>query len=547
MAKAIVPKLVGSARTRSSEGQKTLKLDEQPSAEDKTTGGTGSSRDDKPTRQLENKLPRLDVITKLIVDGDEEHMLEVIRGWGSKQLADRTLEFLERNKTGVDKKHALTDKLVKLTNFQATGVLMRMYEQKTIDARKNTELWKSLVTDGGSDTEEENKHARHTTWEEAPMQDEDDTYEDIDENIITSDDTMMIISYFASLRDHEGFVDSGPNNSRIDLLSFMIEHLKLDLKNYNAFLEHTRQELDDTIVKYKPVLGQNNWKMQAFLMTNLKVRRDAAKARHPKTFTSLEEAQANRLEFTPWWSDKTGGDVYRGGRPHLPEVNVRTLGEHKNFVNERRSQSRPSGAPLDEVTRRAMEGMNMEEDTNRQRRGRSPGGDRQTGRSNTMAQEMSTQNMNEMRISREEHTLDWTKDMETNFLNPMNSRHGQSNRTNWMQLSEGMKNIDRKTYRTAQGRPITSPDEQDNHFAAHLKHIMDLHRNYRTSSEEYWRIINYVNSEGVGSLSTKPCKYFSEGTLCRNGENCHHLHVRLNELGGGTAGGSTGRGTKRRG
>jgi hypothetical protein len=450
----------------------------------------------------------------------------------------------------VDKKNAHTDRLLKLTNFQATGVLMRMYEGKTMDARKNIELWTTLVMDGGSDTEEENKPAKHTAWEEAPMDDEDDDDEFIDENTITSDDTMKITGYFASLRDNEAFVDSGPNNSRIDSLSYMIEHLKLDLKNYNAFLEHTRQELDDTIVKYKPVLGQNNWKMQAFLTTNLTVRRGEAKARHSRTFKTLEEAKDNRLEFTPWWSDKTGGDVYRGGRPHLPEVNVHTLGEHRNFLQERRSQSRPSGAPLDEVTRRAMEGMNMEDATNRQMRGRSPGGDRQTGqtgRRNTLTQELSTQNVNEMRIAREEHTLDWTRDMEANFLNPMHSRHGQANRANWMQLSEGMKNIARITYRTAQGRPISTPDEQDNHFAAHLKHILDIHRNYRTSSEEYWRIINFVNSAGLGCLSTKPCKYFSDGTYCRNADNCHHLHVRLNELGGGDAGGSTGRGTKRRG
>jgi hypothetical protein len=193
--------------------------------------------------------------------------------------------------------------------------------------------------------------------------------------------------------------------------------------------------------------------------------------------------------------------------------------------------------------------MDMEEDTNRQTRGRSPGGYRRTGKSNPPELSLSTQNVNDMRVSREEHTLDWTRDMETNFLNPTNSRHGQMNRANWMQLSEGMKNIARKTYRTAQGRPITSAAEQDNHFAAHLKHIMDIHWNYRTSSEEYWRILNYVNSEGTGSVSTKPCKYFSEGVHCRNAENCHHLHVLLNELGGGNVGGSTGstgRGIKRR-
>jgi hypothetical protein len=284
-------------------------------------------------------------------------------------------------------------------------------------------------------------------------------------------------------------------------------------------------------------------------MTNLKTRRSEAAARHAQTFQTRDEALANKLEFKPWWSDNTEGDVYRGGQPHTAEVNVRTLGEHRNFILERRSQSRPSGARLDAVTMRAMEGMDLEEDTNRQTRGRSPGGYRRTGKSNPPALALSTQNVNDMRVSREEYTLDWTKNMETNFLNSTNTRHAQANRANWMQLSEGMKNIARKTYRTAQGRPITNSAEQDNHFASHLKHIMDIHWNYTTSSEEYWRILNYVNSEGMGSVSTKPCKYFSEGLNCRNAENCHHLHVLLNELGGGNVGGSTGstgRGIKRR-
>jgi hypothetical protein len=280
----------------------------------------------------------------------------------------------------------------------------------------------------------------------------------------------------------------------------------------------------------------------------LRTRRSEAAARHAQTFKTRDEALANKLEFTMWWMDNTGGDVYRGGEPRTAEVNPRTLGEHRQFILERRSQSRPSGARLDAVTMRALDGMDLEEDTNRQTRGRSPGG-RRTGRINPPELELSTQNVNDMRVSREEHTLDWTSRMETNFLNSTNSRHAQMNRTNWMQLSEGMKNIARKTYRTAIGRPITTEAEQDNHFAAHLKHIMDIHWNYTTSSQEYWRILNYVNSEGVGSVSTKPCKYFSEGQHCRHGENCHHLHVVLNELGGGNVGGSTastGRGIKRR-
>jgi hypothetical protein len=200
------------------------------------------------------------------------------------------------------------------------------------------------------------------------------------------------------------------------------------------------------------------------------------------------------------------------------------------------------------VQQLVLDGMDVDDATNRQTRGRSPGGKR-TGRTNPPELALSTQNVNDMRVSREEHTQDWTSRMENHFLNSANSRHAAMNRHNWMQLSEGMKNIARKTYRTAIGRPISTESEQDNHFAAHLKHIMDIHWNYTTSSQEYWRILNYVNSEGVGSVSTKPCKYFSEGQHCRHEENCHHLHVVHKELGGGSAGGSTastGRGTKRR-
>jgi hypothetical protein len=126
-----------------------------------TSGGGGSSRDDRKT----HKLPRLDVITKLIVDGDEEELLEVMRRMGTQQLRERTVDFLEKNNTGIDDAHSLKDKLVKLRNFQAAGVFMRMYEQKTLDKKKNLELWTSLITENGSSTEEEEE--RMTNWTNA--------------------------------------------------------------------------------------------------------------------------------------------------------------------------------------------------------------------------------------------------------------------------------------------------------------------------------------------------------------------------------------------
>jgi hypothetical protein len=144
MAQAIKPKLTGSARTRSTEATKTNKLKVEKVVEplnvEGTSGGGGSSRDDKKT----HKLPRLDVITKLIVDGDEEELLEVMRRMGTQQLRERTVDFLEKNNTGIDDAHSLKDKLVKLKNFQAAGVFMRMYEQKSLDKKKTSNSGRRL-------------------------------------------------------------------------------------------------------------------------------------------------------------------------------------------------------------------------------------------------------------------------------------------------------------------------------------------------------------------------------------------------------------------
>ena len=143
----------------------------------------------------------------------------------------------------------------------------------------------------------------------SPNQDEDEEDEEDDdrpdEAAITSEDTMKVVSYFSHVRDRADFVASDANSQRIGKLSWMIDNLKLDVRNYNAMLHRTRQEQDDTIHKYKPCLAQNNWKMQSFLDTNSTVRRQNALVRHNKHFETKEDAAANELVFTPWWKDNT--------------------------------------------------------------------------------------------------------------------------------------------------------------------------------------------------------------------------------------------------
>ncbi len=61
---------------------------------------------------------------------------------------------------------------------------------------------------------------------------------------------MKVVGDFTSVRDNKDYVNSAADNERMDKFSWMIENLKLDLRNYNSMLELTRREMDDTIAKY---------------------------------------------------------------------------------------------------------------------------------------------------------------------------------------------------------------------------------------------------------------------------------------------------------
>jgi hypothetical protein len=342
---------------------------------------------------------------------------------------------------------------------------------------------------------------------------------------------MMVVSYFAHLKESPDYVNSDANSKRIDALSWMIENLKLDGRNYNSFLSHTRHELDATIYRYKPCLVQNNWKMQSFLDTNLGVRRQNAQVRHNRNFETREEAIANELVLIEWWKDSSTPDVYLGGTPKTADVNPDTLKSHSEFLRSRRSRSLPRGGALDDVTRMAMEGMRRDERcTDRQTRRRSHSRGRQT--EETMDQ---TQSLDDMRMNRDHYTEHWTMQMETDFLNPRMARHAASNKHTWDSLNTAWKNLIRMTYRTAMGHPISNSEEQANHFGSHLKGWMATRREYHITSEEYWRIANLLKENGPGYIHTRPCKWYTEGSDCRLGDTCKHMHVRQKSVNAGQA------------
>jgi hypothetical protein len=100
------------------------------------------------------------------------------------------------------------------------------------------------------------------------------------------------------------------------------------------------------------------------------------------------------------------------------------------------------------------------------------------------------------------------------------------------------------TYRTAVGKPITNLEEQAAHFGSHFKHWQALFNTHQVESDEYWRIAQTIHECGLGSINTKPCRYYAEGRHCKNGYNCRHLHVREKSVGAG--GGGDDRGIRRR-
>ncbi len=295
----------------------------------------------------------------------------------------------------------------------------------------------------------------------------------------------------------------------------------MDVRNYNSMLLLTRREMDDTIHKYKPCLVQNNWKMQRFLDTNLGVRRTDAIAKHNKQFATRDEATENVLVFTPWWKDDTKPDVYLGGTPKVAEVNLNTLRSHSEFLKGRRSKSLPRGGAMEPLARMAMEGMRRDDrQTDKQaRRRRTPSQRRHT-------EENQTQAIEDMRMHRDHFTNDWTAQMEADFLNPRQTRHAAQNKSNWMALSNGMKHLIRMTYRTAQGHPITNTEEQANHFGSHLRHWMGVWRDHYITSDEYWRVMNLTGEGRLGYVHTRPCRYYVDGTFCKNEDGCQHLHIR---------------------
>ena len=68
---------------------------------------------------------------------------------------------------------------------------------------------------------------------------------------------MKVVGYFSTVRDNKDFVNTEAHVERIYTFSWMIENIKLDLRNYNSMLHLTRKEMDDAIAKYKPCLVQN--------------------------------------------------------------------------------------------------------------------------------------------------------------------------------------------------------------------------------------------------------------------------------------------------
>ena len=326
----------------------------------------------------------------------------------------------------------------------------------------------------------------------------EDDDDELEGEAITEDDTLKVCAYFAHLQDNEGYINSDANKERIKQFSWMIEWLKLDIRSYNSFIELTRKEADDTIAKYKACLGQNNWRMQTFLDTNLTVRRQEDSRRHSQSFATRQEAETNKLQFVPWWKDETQPDEYHGGTPQMPILNGRTIGQHVDFVNERKSQARSSGAKLERVTQMVVDGYKLDEQHAGARRGRSPMEDRQTRRNRSQTRGMAAQssggqtmNVRDMRITDEKFTQDWTKENEAEWLDPTKTMRGRRNAENWMQLTPGMKNMVRMTYRTAVGKQTWRSRQ----------HTLDvtLSIGRRSSTPIRWRV---MNTGGSHKLST---------------------------------------------
>jgi hypothetical protein len=289
--------------------------------------------------------------------------------------------------------------------------------------------------------------------------------------------------------------------------------------------------------------------MQKILDTNLTVRRDEDSRRHARSFATREEAMENKLEFVPWWSDDSAGDEYHGGIPQMPVPNEKTIEQYMNFKEERKSQGRSSGGKLAHVLQTVVDGYNYDVKFDEVRRGRSPTEERQPRRNKSLPRGMyagrgQTVNVKDLRVTDEKFTKDWTKDMETDWLDPRKTVKGKRNADNWMQFTPAMKNLVRMTYRTAMTKPITNTEEQAAHFGSHFKHWTALMNDYSMDSDEYWRITERIHIGGLGCISTKPCRYFANAIHCKNEDTCRHLHARDKNFVGGD--GEDDRGTRRR-
>jgi hypothetical protein len=284
----------------------------------------------------------------------------------------------------------------------------------------------------------------------------------------------------------------------------------------------------------------------------LTVRRDEEIRRHARSFATRDEAMQNKLEFEPWWSDDTGGDEYRGGTPEMPVANEKTIAQYKNFMEERKSQGRSTGGKLGHVLQTAVDGYNYDKKSEETRRGRSPTEERQQRRNKSLPRGMHTQaagrgqtvNIKDLRVTEEKFTRDWTKGMETDWVDPRMTMKGKRNGDNWMQFTPAMKNLVRMTYRTAEAKPITNTEEQAAHFGSHFKNWTLLMNDYWMDSDEYWRIMERIHIGGLGCISTKPCRYYANGIFCKNEDTCRHLHAREKHFEGGD--GEEDRGTRRR-
>jgi hypothetical protein len=243
MTKAIEPKLTKEVRMRSTEGVRFKEVGGQ-------TGAASSGGYD-----IQDKL------TELVEFGKEEEIYRLVQGWNHDKEIEKVAYFLRYNKTGLDERHC--GDYHKLDDISKVKALFAIWDGKTGDQKTNWAIWKSLMEDKGSGTEEENTNRKtaERTWEEPPDPNKEDEEED-EGDVITENDTMKVCAYFADLQENENFIDSDANRERIEKFSWMIEKLSLDIRNFNAFIILTRSEADDTILKYKASLGQNNWRMQ---------------------------------------------------------------------------------------------------------------------------------------------------------------------------------------------------------------------------------------------------------------------------------------------